>query len=55
MQDFSELITLEEAADRVAELLRRAEAAEQAGRDSTAFQQEAFDIAAKALGGDPDE
>lgn len=45
--------SLEEAADRVAELLRQAEAAEAAGRDSTALQQQAFEIAASALQADP--
>jgi hypothetical protein len=45
---------LADAADRVAELLRRAEAAEAAGRDTTLLQGEAFDIATKALqAGDP--
>jgi hypothetical protein len=44
---------LEEAADRVADLLRQAEAAEAAGRDATALRAHAFEIAARALQADP--
>jgi hypothetical protein len=48
-------ITLEEAANRVAALLARAEAADLAGRDDEVsdLHQQAFDITAQALQADP--
>jgi hypothetical protein len=53
MQDFREPTTLEEAAECVTALLRQAEAAEAAGRDSTPFHQRAFEVAAAALRDEP--
>jgi hypothetical protein len=49
----SQPITLEEAADRVAALLRQAEFAELAGDDARTFHEQAFAIAAQALQADP--